>query len=107
MPTTPRHAGFQEIWANFDEKSMCALINGEQGWLMYLDEPGDSGYRSRNPAYRGPADATIEYYLDNGQRDEYPAAWAYPIDVIERALEYFRREGKRAPFVEWHRELGL
>jgi hypothetical protein len=97
-------AGFQEIWEYFGEKAMCALINGAQGWLMYLDEPGDSGYSSRNPAYAGPAGAKLEYYLGNGQRDEYPAAWAYPVDVIQRADDYFRREGKRAPFIEWHRD---
>lgn len=96
--------GFQEIWEGFEEKSMVALINGDRGWLMYLEEPGDSGFSSRNPAYQGPADAMIEYYLSNGQRDEYPASWAYPIDELRRALEYFRREGQRAPFIEWHRD---
>jgi hypothetical protein len=36
---------------------LCALINGELGWLMYLREEGDSGFSSRNPNYDGPADA--------------------------------------------------
>jgi hypothetical protein len=101
---SPKRGQFQELWVKAGDKALCALINGDRGWLMYLDEPGDSGFSSRNPAYDGPADATIEYYLDNGQRDEYPASWAYPIDEVMRALEYFRREEKRAPFVEWHRD---
>ena len=96
--------GFQELWVHVDEQSMCALINGDIGWLMYLEEPGDSGLSSRNPAYKGPADGVIEYYLDNGQRDVYPASWAYPIDQILRALEYFRREERVPPFIEWHRD---
>jgi len=96
--------GFQEIWEYVDEKAMCALINGECGWLLYLEEPGDSGYSSRNPAYQGPANAMLEYYLNNGQCDEYPASWAYSIADIERALDYFRREGQRPPFIEWHRD---
>ena len=96
--------GFQEIWVKAGEKSMCALINGARGWLMYLDEPGDSGFSSRNPAYAGPADATIEYYLDNGQRDVYPASWAYPLTEVKRALAYFRREKKRPTFIKWHRD---
>ena len=99
-----QRVGFQEIWVEFDEKSLSALVNGDRGWLMYLQEPGDSGFSSRNPAYAGPADAVIEYELENGQRDEYPASWAYPIEEIERALEHFRRTGERAPFVQWHRD---
>jgi hypothetical protein len=57
----PQKNGFHEIWEGFEEKSMLALINGDRGWLMYLEEPGDSGYSSRNPAYQGPADAMIVY----------------------------------------------
>ena len=48
---------------------LCALINGDLGWLMYLRQEGDSGFSSRNPDYDGPADAQIEYRLDNGQHD--------------------------------------
>lgn len=99
-----QRAGFQEIWVEFGEKSLCALINGDRGWLIYLEESGDSGFSSRNPAYGGPADAVIEYELENGQHDEYPASWAYPIEEIERALEYFRRDGERPPFIQWHRD---
>lgn len=95
---------FQEVWERFGEKAMCALINGDRGWLMYLREPGDSGFSSRNPAYDGPTHDTIEYFLNNGQRDEYPASWAYPIAEVRRALDFFRRTGKRPTFIKWHRD---
>ena len=94
--------GFEEIWAEVGESSLCALINGDRGWLMYLREPGDAGLRSHNASYAGPANAVIEYYLTNGQRDEYPAAWAYPVDVMREALDYFAREKQLPPFIEWH-----
>jgi len=96
--------GFDEVWVNVGEKSMAALINGDRGWLMYMEYEGDPGFSSRNPSYDGPPTAVIEYYLDNGQRDEYPAAWAYPIADVRRAVEHFRREGTRPPFIEWHRD---
>ena len=96
--------GFEEIWVRVGEKSMCALINGDRGWLMFLAEDGDSGFSSRNPAYDGPRAAMVEYYLSNGQRDEYPASWAYPIADVKRALAYFRRAGKRPSFIKWHRD---
>jgi hypothetical protein len=97
--------GFKEIWAYVGPKAMMALINGDRGWLMYLEEPSDTGFSSRNPEYDGPADARIEYFLDNGQRDEYPASWAYPVGEINRALDYFRREGERPAFIDWHRDV--
>jgi hypothetical protein len=94
---------YREVWENKpDGRALCALIHGDVGWLMYLREPGDSGFSSRNPAYAGPAHAVIDYMLSNGQRDEYPASWALPVATVERALAYFRKTGDRAPFVEWH-----
>ena len=66
---------YQEIWAETaDGQFMCALINGKLGWLMYLRESGDAGFSSRNPRYDGPPDAELDYFLSNGQRDEYPKA---------------------------------
>lgn len=93
---------FEEIWVEAGEQRLCALINGDLGWLMYVPKEGDSGFSSRNPAYAGPANATVEYCLSNGQRDFHPAAWAYPVDVVRSALDYFEREEKRPPFIAWH-----
>lgn len=96
---------FEEVWVELpDGQSMCALINGPRGWLMYLREAGDSGCSSRNPDYDGPPEAKVEYILNNGQRDLYPAAWALPIAEVRRALMYFEQERQRPPFVVWHEE---
>jgi hypothetical protein len=71
---------------------------------MVLRSEGDAGLSSRNPAYVGPPDAQIEYRLNNGQRDFYPAAWALPIADVRRAIEYFEREYQPAPFVFWNED---
>ena len=98
---------FKEEWIELDDgQSLCALINGDLAWIMYLREPGDAGFSSRNPGYSGPKDAMIEYYLDNGQCDEYPAAWALPIEVVLEAMDFFRRERRPPPFINWHNESG-
>jgi len=98
----PRH---KEIWAKSpDGQSLCALINGNVGWLMYLRTIGDAGFSSRNPNYSGPESATIEYFLSNGQRDEFPASWALPIFEIRRALKYFRENNRPPPFINWHND---
>lgn len=98
---------YKEIWIDApDGQSICALINGDMGWMVYFRWDGDAGFGSRNPDYEGAEIVTIDYVLSNGQQDEYPASWALPVSVVERALEYFRSEGKPAPFVSWHNESG-
>jgi hypothetical protein len=98
-------SSFDEVWVvSPDGQSLCALINGDRGWLMYLRYSGDSGFSSRNPDYDGPPDAVIEYELGNGQHDLYPSAWALPIAEVRRALAYFERENQRPPFIVWHED---
>jgi len=83
-----------------------ALINGDVGWLMYLRERGDAGFSSRNLAYTGPPDAVLTFVLQNGQEDEYPAAWAYPLATVNEALDYFRTHGAPPSFIQWHNDAG-
>ena len=96
-----------QLWVDHpDGQTMCALINGDRGWLMYLRESGDAGFSSRNPDFQGSKSEMIDYVLSNGQQDSYPASWALPISVVNKALEYFEREGKPPPFVSWHNDSG-
>jgi hypothetical protein len=96
---------YQEIWIERpDGQSMCALINGDIGWIMYLRYKGDPGFSSRNQDYKGAESATIDYVLSNGERDQYPASWALPISIVNRALAHFRKEGKPPHFVFWHND---
>jgi len=87
-----------------DGQFLCALINGDRGWLMYLRESGDSGFSSRNPNYTGPPHEEIEYELSNGQHDFYPASWALPIAEVRRAVDFFQREHRQPPFINWHED---
>jgi hypothetical protein len=96
---------FEEVWIRSpDGQAMCALINGDRGWLMCLREEGDSGFSSRNSGYDGPPEAEIEYELSNGQHDFYPASWALPIADVRRALAYFEQTHRQPPFVVWHED---
>ncbi len=97
----------QEIWVDGPSgRMLCALISGDVGWLMYLREPGDAGFSSRNPAYVGPRQALISYVRANGQLDEYPAAWAYPVATVQKAIEHFRIHGRAPTFIAWHNDSG-
>jgi ribosomal protein L7/L12 len=112
---------FREIWVSVDPggPSLCALMNTNVGWLMYLrHNEGDTGFSSRNPTY-DESDTlgglafdgrygrehlpVITYRWSNGMEEEFPASWALPESDITRALEYFvEHEGRRPPFVQWH-----
>ena len=101
LSAAPTH-GFLEIWVDHSPyPSLCALVNGAQGWLMCLRYDGDAGFSSRNPRYTGPADATVQYRLGNGQTDEYPAAWAYPRKDVFEALLHFARHRRVPDVIEW------
>lgn len=71
---------------------------------MYLRENGDAGFSTRNPGYSGNPDALIDYCLDNGQRDQYPAEWALPVAEVQRALEHFITHAEPASWLTWHND---
>jgi hypothetical protein len=95
--TEARQSQYAEIWIDYEDyPAMCALVNGSLGWLMYLRYDGDTGFSTRNPAYEGPPDAVVDYFLSNGQRDQYPASWAYPVEEVIQALEWFAAKKEHA-----------
>ena len=92
---------FKEIWIEGSEGSrMCALINNDIGWLMYLRHDGDAGYSTRNPEIESKEE--IEFVLDNGQRDLYPRNWTYPISKLKLALLSFLANNQLPSQVSWH-----
>jgi hypothetical protein len=97
---------FGEVWleATDDGPALCMLVNGNQAFLIYLgDNNGDLGFTSRNPRYEGPMDAVMEFELSNGQIDEYPAAWAVPLnDALEACEHFVASGGGRSPDITWH-----
>ncbi len=100
-------ANYREVWHTAPNGGrLCALISGDVGWLMYLRNDGDAGFSSRNPEYRGPANGKREFRLGNGQIDEYPEAWCFPVVDVERALEHFVATGLPPTFISWHNDSG-
>jgi hypothetical protein len=98
--------GFSEVWVDHGPfPSLCALLNGPQGWLMYLRYDGDAGFSSRNPAYSGSPTSEIDYVLSNGQRDRYPASWAYPRSEVLRAVQTFALT-RRVENIVWFNDAG-
>ena len=94
---------FLEVWLNVDNgPSICAHMNRDVGWVMYLRENGDPGFSSRNPALNGTEKKLIEFELSNGQMDEYPGSWTFSKTQCFEALNYFLLHQARTPLMEWH-----
>jgi hypothetical protein len=91
-----------ELWVERPEGRVCALVSGDRGWLMWLRSDHDPGLSSRNPAYTGPAEATLPFLLSNGQVDQYPASWTLPTGRVAAALECFARSGLMPDDIGWH-----
>ena len=71
----PERPQFLEFWAESPQKTLCALINGSWGWLVYFSH--NQSYSSRNPELED-SEEVVEYLLENGQLEQYPKAWAFP-----------------------------
>jgi Immunity protein Imm1 len=99
-----RRTQFSEVWLQRTDgwPTIGALINGEAAWLTFVRHESDAGFSTRNPQYAGPQKIVIEYYLSNGQRDEYPASWNITKTEALRALEYFFEKEAMAPWLSWH-----
>lgn len=94
---------YKEIWIDGEKEwSLMALINGDWGWLMYLNQDTQECFTSRNPDYTGLEDETMEFYLSNGQLDHYPMSYIIHIEQIEKALNYFEKYHKLPNFIMWH-----
>ena len=92
-----------EVWANVqDGPSMCMLRSGDDAFLMYLRENGDSGFTSRgNPDQFGNA----TYRLSNGQLDEYPKSWSIGVEQCYKAISYFFvNDGSKPDWIRWHED---
>lgn len=105
---------YKEIWiypeeTEEDERAMMGLINKDWGWLMYLREEGDSGFRSRNPDYAGTDDdgKTMDFMLSNGQLDYYPLSYVLPAKQVMKALDYFEKHRQLPKFITWHDNASL
>ncbi len=93
-----------ELWIERESTKVCALVSAGRGFLMFLREVGDAGFSSRNREEESTA--MHAFRLSNGQVDEYPLAWTYPVEDVLRALEAFVASGRMLSHIAWHNDSG-
>jgi Immunity protein Imm1 len=92
-----------ELWASAPNgPSLCMLRNGDDAWLMYLRQEGDSGFSSRSFVHCA---GTVTFRLCNGQVDEYPRSWCIDIEQCYKALAYFfENAGAKPDWIDWNED---
>ena len=102
---TVRQQDYGELWLNqVGRTALCVLVNRDLAWLMFLQEEGNTGFHSVNPDYVGALDAEIEFFLSNGQQDEYPVRWCVSTSEALQAIRYFFEQGQKPTFISWHED---
>lgn len=92
-----------EIWASEGNgSSLCALLNRQCGWLMFLRYEGDAGFSSRKPLREETDGREEAFVLQNGQVDTYPSSWTIDRKIVFDALLEFVASGQRPSKVDWH-----
>ena len=90
---------FCEIWLNIENgPAICCLKNGEDAFLMYLREVGDSGFYVLSER---ADDVKLEFELSNGQVDSYPADMTVSFNLAKKALKYFYVCQGMLPEIQW------
>ena len=93
---------YAEIWlSQGTAKALSLLVNRDLAWIMYLVNIDEQCWHSVESRSSGASDATLEFVLANGQRDEYPASWAVPTEQALSALECFFLRQERSPALSW------
>jgi hypothetical protein len=94
---------YSEVWIKgHEESSLCAMINPNNAFLMYLRYEGDTGFRSNNKS--GHDNNTIEFRLSNGQSDHYPESWLTKKEKVKSALLTYFDGGGMDVNVDWIEE---
>jgi hypothetical protein len=91
--------------ADQDGPSLTLLKSSDRCMLMYLEHPEDSGFTSRNlKTTEKNEQRLLDFYLSNGQKDQYPYSWTVSIEAGLDALDFFLKTKGRSPKVAWNKD---
>src|SRR5262245_3170779 len=67
--------GYLELWLTLPaDTCISALINDDRALVIFGRYDGDPGLSSRNRDFADDDGQQLDFYLSNGQRDQYPRA---------------------------------
>jgi hypothetical protein len=95
--------GYLELWLTLPaDICISTLINDSRALVIFGRYDGDAGLSSRSRDDTDDSGQQLEFYLSNGQRDEYPLAWTIPTKDALAAFAYAFLHHQAAPWILWH-----
>ncbi len=93
---------FAEVWLERGPEMLSLLTNSAQqrAFLMFLTEENQAGFHALDNS-SVEQDAEIDFFLNNGQQDQYEFSDTIALSEGIRAVEFFFAHGGRAPFILW------
>lgn len=98
-------SGFSEVWLVIENGPyISTLINhsADRAFIIFGRYEGDPGLSSRSTEPAFMSDQPLEFYLGNGQCDEYPMAWTVSTNEAQEAFAYTLTYRQPAPWITWH-----
>ena len=92
---------YASFWLSTDSEtapSLGVFINCDRAVAFYFRESGDSGYYSDGP---DAGDDTVDFLIENFQRDHYPTHMVVSAPVAFLAMEQFFESQRLPDAIQW------
>jgi hypothetical protein len=85
------------------EHNFSALFNGNRAVLSYTRNISEASYSARSAETTEGDEGRLEFYLSNGQCDEYSLADTIPATSAALAFGYFLEKEELPPWIKWQK----
>jgi hypothetical protein len=97
-------AQVQLVLGERPEHNLFALFNGDRAVLSYTRNIDEASYSAGTGGGTAGDEGQVEFYLSNGQCDEYPLAETITATDAARAFEFFFRRRELPSWIEWRKD---
>ncbi len=95
---------YVQVWIHKEDgQALGVFFNRHFASVGWLTDDGDSA-TAIDMRYTGPDNALQEFYIEDGQLNEYPERNCLSRPEGLRALLDFMEQGQRPAWLQWHEE---
>jgi hypothetical protein len=86
------------------EHNLFGLFNNDHAVLSYTRNIDEASFSARSNDVGSAAAQSLEFFLSNGQCDEYPVAETISSADAAKAFDYFFKQENLPPWIKWHKD---
>jgi hypothetical protein len=98
-------ADVQMVFGQLPEHNLFALFNRHRAVISYSFNIDEACWSARDSEGTGSENPMLEFYLSNGQCDEYPWAETVPAGEAVKAFEYLFLNAELPSWIKWHKDV--